>query len=474
VSVKVPKRVFVQWRKISADSYKVSLDLLLTSPLQPTVARDVLSGSVARVLEAFEARHPPRDNVAVGEEEPWAGQWDVAPVPEGALLIGGYKSDAFEEIVEMVAEDLSREGVRGKLDLYQRPETPREPVWITQVETSVRPIGRRVVNGGDRWAAERAAFLRVIEAATDWCLACRPDLGVTVRASGIPDLWVRRADSTLERILALLNDRDHVTLRSIGEDRFRRMTADPFGGDVTLIEGGAWLHRAGWAPAVTAATEFIQRVSNDLVYAFVGPRGASERRGRLARSWLDVRAYEDRLVADAYPVQLLGPEHVGDLPASEWRTTDLPLDRVLVEHVQPGLWFDEVTLDDALQAPTRPRQAVIERARETFDHLLFHDITDEERDRKLKWALANPTVALPDDLHAKVHAFPATPYLGVWDVALVLRDGSVIEDVELGYGGAAIARIAGGREISVDTDDIVDVIDRSASDTPALGDPHAD
>src|SRR3954447_20732931 len=155
MTVKVPTRVFKQWREISADSDKVELDLLLTSRLDPVAATALLSQSVERVLKQFEDA-PPFNDPPIGDEPPFAGQWDVAPVAEGALLVGGYKSDAFEEVVQAIVSDLSGPGVGGKLDIYARPEVPGEPYGIGAIETRIRVQGRRAGFGRERWAAERA------------------------------------------------------------------------------------------------------------------------------------------------------------------------------------------------------------------------------------------------------------------------------------------------------------------------------
>jgi hypothetical protein len=66
-------------------------------------------------------------------------------------------------------------------------------------------------------------------------------------------------------------------------------------------------------------------------------------------------------------------------------------------------------------------------------------------------------VHLPEGIVAKVDALPETPHVHHWNVALVLRDGSVVEDVEIGAGGMAIRRIGGNGN----PDDVVDVLDSS-------------
>ena len=52
--VKLPQRVLRRWRTLSAESYKVSIELLFTSRLEPMAATEALAQSVKRVLQEFE------------------------------------------------------------------------------------------------------------------------------------------------------------------------------------------------------------------------------------------------------------------------------------------------------------------------------------------------------------------------------------------------------------------------------------
>lgn len=65
----------------------------------------------------------------------------------------------------------------------------------------------------------------------------------------------------------------------------------------------------------------------------------------------------------------------------------------------------------------------------------------------------------PSELTEKILSFPET-HMGVQTVALVLRNGRVVEDVQIGWGREVI-RVAGEDGASVDWDDVVDVLDRS-------------
>lgn len=474
MTVTLPKRVLKRWRELSADSYKVRIELLLTSQLEPVAATQVLSRSVKRAVQAFEAKH---GDVPPGADEPFAGEWDVARVPEGAMLIGGYKSDAFEELLQTIVEELGREGVRGTLDLYALPDVPALPAGIGVVEARVRVLGRRVVNGRDRWAANRAALDRVLKAATRWCLEARPDRGVTLQHGAMPALLVRRCDSPYGRLRDVMGDAGWTTLRSVGNDRFRSATVAPDEGRVTIVEGGPVVHRGGWRPSVAGVTEFLRGISADAVYGFV--RRASRvtdaefadgrSTDRLRTSRLDAIAHEERCAPDAFAVQLLGPGYAGRIPAGEgWCETALGAGRVLVEQIDPALWFDELTLEEALRGESVPRRGVVQRARSDFAPILFAEVTSEERERTHAWNMAHPYIRLSEAIVAKVRALPETPYVGHWDVALVLRDGSVVEDVELGFAASIVTRVAGEREFTLDPDEVVDVLDRSTRGPSAV------
>jgi hypothetical protein len=64
-----------------------------------------------------------------------------------------------------------------------------------------------------------------------------------------------------------------------------------------------------------------------------------------------------------------------------------------------------------------------------------------------------------DDLAATIRSFPETS-MGVQTVALVLRDGSLIEDVQVAWG-RDVARVGGSGDFELRADEIVDVLDRS-------------
>ena len=463
--VKLRRRVLTRWREVSAESSKVQIELLLSSKLEPADAARALSASVNRVIGAFDATHA---DAPPGVDEPRAGEWDVLRVPEGAVLIGGYDSDAFEELLQAILEDHGRAGVRGTLDLYALPAPPSPPASIGVIEGHIRVLGRRVIDGVDRWAADRAALDRVLEAATSWCLEARPDRGITLRHGSQPALPLRRCESPYGRLREVMGDSGWTTLRSIGDDRFRSVTAAPNEGRVTIVEAGPIVHRAGWRPSVRAATQLLRLVSEDAVYGFV------RRVSSLASTefaWLStdrlqslslVAAHEERFAPDAFAIQLLGPGYEARIPTrARWRKTELVAGRVLLEHIEPAPWFDELTLEEAVAGESVPRRAVIAAARADLAPILFADLTGQQHAQRHAWRVAHPYIRLSDEIVAQVRALRAPPFVDHWDVALVMRAGRVVEGVELGFAGSVVTMVADERDFTLDPNDIVSVLDRS-------------
>ena len=135
---------------------------------------------------------------------------------------------------------------------------------------------------------------------------------------------------------------------------------------------------AGWAPWT--------------VYAFL-KRGSLLKAAILASSlptdWLDIphmnaltarrEAVEDRLVPHAFGVQLLSGGHREHIPnGPDWRVEPLRSGRALVEHVDPVAWFDGSLVrfgghPNPYYQPFPPTPAVLARAREDFDPILYKD-----------------------------------------------------------------------------------------------------
>ena len=210
---------------------------------------------------------------------------------------------------------------------------------------------------------------------------------------------------------------------------------------------------------MAAVKELFAQVAADLVYARVrrenDPHRAespeTHQADRPRHYYLDAIAYEDHLAPDAYAVQLLGPGYRERLPdGGEWRTTELPGRRVLLEHADPAGWFDEIRLEAAIRGRSVPSSALRAQARASIAPILFPDVeyTDGERPGR-----ARADVWLPQSIVMKTEA------LGASSIALVLDDGGVVEDVELSHRGAVVARIAGDADFEFDPRRVTDAID---------------
>jgi hypothetical protein len=474
--VRLPKRVLKRWRELVTDpnGYDTVIEVVLTSRLDPVAATEVLSQSLNRVLTAFEQTHNEvRPDIG---EVPFAGEWSVTPVPEGALLIGGRKSDAGEEVLQGIVDDLGRHGVSGKLDLYVLPEVPSAPAGIGVIEASLRIAGQRIPGRGrPRWVPDRDALERVIQAGTNWCLEARPDRAVTLGSGANPQLLVRRCESPSERVRAVLHRDFITTFSSIGDDRYRSLVFAPRYGRVTVLEGGPCLHRAGWRPTIDALTDFLSSVCADVVYARVRreadhnravfPEG-SHRRDRLHWYERDAIAYEDHLAPDAFAIQVLGPGYKAKVPTGDdWRRTELSNDRILLQHLDQDAWFREITLEDALKVErpwsgaSVPKPAFLEQARASLAPILFPDVPREPAQETHGQEATHLDVWLPQSIVMQVDQLSPEPHPRLRAVALELNDGGVIQNVELSHDGAVVARIAGSTDFSLDPHTITAVID---------------
>jgi hypothetical protein len=67
-------------------------------------------------------------------------------------------------------------------------------------------------------------------------------------------------------------------------------------------------------------------------------------------------------------------------------------------------------------------------------------------------------VRLSDAIAAKIRGFPESS-MGAHRVALVLRDGRVVEDVQVAWA-SNVVRIAGAEAFDIPLEDVVDVLNR--------------
>jgi hypothetical protein len=469
--VTLPKQVLKRWRQIYDDPDSgpdMVIELLLHSRLDPVQATDAMTRSLARAVAAFEAAHTEPLPDAAGAL-PYPGEWHVTPVPEGALLIGGRKSDdRAGELLETIAADLSAQGIKGKLGLYKLPELPSTRASVSYFEATIRVVGQRTSRRS--WVVDREALERVLRAGVDWCLEARPDRGITVQSGANPTMIVRRCDSPRRRALEVLYREFWTTLRSIGEDRYRSVTAMPLEGRVTVFEAGPCVHHRGWRPTIAALKQFLSLTHADAVYGRVRraedphdaqhPYSAAYEHDRLAHTGANPLAYEDHLARDAYPIQLLGPGYTRPLPtAEEWIATQLGDGHTLLEHSDPAAWFDEITLADAIHRRPLPRTELVERARATLAPILYPRIHWTEL-KPFDDEPAQPPVVLPQSIVTQIQTLPHPAEDDPRHVALVMSDSRILEDVELSPSGAIVIRIAGNKRFTLNPGQVTDVLER--------------
>lgn len=96
-------------------------------------------------------------------------------------------------------------------------------------------------------------------------------------------------------------------------------------------------------------------------------------------------AFENAYVPDAFGIQLLGPGYEGRVPdASDWTRTPAGAGGVILEHADPGAWFDGGLSPFRGLAPTTTRDAIpipelVAQARVDFAGILFtNDVAQEE------------------------------------------------------------------------------------------------
>jgi hypothetical protein len=475
MTVRLTKRVLGRWQKIMADpdhGDDTNIELLLTSQHAPPEASRVLSACLNRATgRFFGAGLEPGPS----GEAPFPGEWSVVPVSDGALLYGGRKCETVEHgefLITAVVAALDRQGVRGKLDLFLQPRPPRPPEAGDCLQASVQVLGRYLDDGHQHhWFAQRSAFEHVAAAATHWCLGSRPDVGITLQAGATPIMLVRRHEVPSQRVREVLYSEWRIYFHSIGTDRFRGLVTSHSDGRVTLIAGGAATGAVSWQATVASMQSFLSEQADRLVYGWVSRMGSISEATYLGslpdtfskgRRWADSgSALAHRLAPDACAIQLLGPTYAPRIPRhSDWHATSLDAGRTLLTHTESEAWLQPPTISERLR-DRDCRAEIAAHARETLAPILNDFAPDDQARRRLheRREAHNPT--LRKALRAKILALPPPSHIDLWEVAFVLDDGTIIENVEVTRSGDIVARIDDDPVITLDLQTVVDVRDRS-------------
>jgi hypothetical protein len=179
----------------------------------------------------------------------------------------------------------------------------------------------------------------------------------------------------------------------VGPTAFRGVGL-PAAGGMTLITGGPGLTHAEWKSELAALRRFLREHADLLVYGYVRRGWAvssffgseefsdwPERANcRFATTGHTDQSFDDVFVPDAFGIQLLGADHADRVPTtSAWRRTPAGPSSLMLEHVDPGAWFDQPfwPIEVLKQRYLTPRPLVPEpppvlvKARADFAPLLF-------------------------------------------------------------------------------------------------------
>lgn len=357
------------------------------------MARDRLAEAIAAVMQP---RLALADAAGPGEQEFRTGHCSLARVPEGVVLRIDEGPDDFEGLLRSIAHELDERGVEGQLSLYESEDIAQPPERIDFFECHLRLDGERVPrviggrNCGALWKPDPAAIEAVTEIGIDWCRENAPELPLSLVVGLLPPATFAAGDDVrpyFEDGIKATGTIGALHLTSSAPDRFRTFALKPGAGRVALLEGGPVVAE-DWRSCVSRMTGAMRRFAPMAVYAYL-KRGSLRLSaiygGSLEADWVEVphmealrrlhEDYEDEFVPDAFGAQLLSAGHQQGFPErGDWRVERLGSARVLVEHVEPALWFD----GSLVPFGGRPREqppapSFVVQAREEFVPILFRD-----------------------------------------------------------------------------------------------------
>jgi hypothetical protein len=420
----VTARVWRVWQERYDESPKATIDLLFQSDIGPAAARSALQHAVDQAVSREDRA---QEELSPEEDPPGIGSWAVASVPEGQLLSVGNKCDVFEPLLKTVVRELTRLGVTGRFDVYESPP-PTYPAWFPGAATHrgahvwLTPPSQPAV---DAPVPDFEDFERVTRTAVDWVLRSSPDVALVVEQLDLPAMPVKRSQDALEIVLDLI-DRQWLTLTSIGESQFRRVVMARNEGRLSLIEGGPVGDHEKIPASLVNLKHFLRAHSSDIAYAFIRAGLALDRTTAptiLAgdERWPRFSYWKPHLTPteppDVFGIQLLGPGHRTVKASPNWTIETLPRDRFLFEHVEPERWFGPMNLEHALAGGEPPSPEQVTEGRIELTDLLFREPVEHQ---------------LPERLLLKLSSLPDH---GDRRVALVLSDGRILENIQIGYFG---------------------------------------
>jgi hypothetical protein len=328
------------------------------------------------------------------------GGFTTVAVPDGVIVDigGGTQDEEFERLLELTVAALERRGVVGRLDLFDETAVEDLPLIAPLVECRLRVLGERYhVRGPQhyRWRADPDAWASLVRAGVEWCLEAEGEISLGVLA--MPRAVLRAKDDAVQLLLSAFegNEATVVDVASRGVDRVRVVAVEQWRYRISLIEAEEAIRPHGWRDAVGDMTVFVKRNSDLMVYALI-KHGCNVLKAGVGSS-LDndwpprpgfgaaVRhelEFEDEYAPDAFAIQLLGPGYAGRVPAGpSWRRTDLAHDRVILEHREPDLWFEQRFPRGRSRNSDQQERTpdVLASARADFTEILFKDTLAEEQ-----------------------------------------------------------------------------------------------
>jgi hypothetical protein len=267
--------------------------------------------------------------------------------------------DEFHVVLPMLVKALERHGIAGRIRVDEPPRRAVLPAHADMLMLGLRVCGRRVRHDDApwayRWEPDAGALRAAVVQAAGWSRGLSSPAQSLI-AGGVDDVGVGRDEDVTDRIVESVLMDGLPTRFSVGEAAaFRAVGLTPVGG-VVLVTGGSGLTQAGWQSELADLTMFLREHADLFVYGYVRRGwnvysavtgdGLSDwpRRedSRFETAGWTSESFDDVLVPDAFAIQLLGPGHAEHVPTtSAWRRTPAGRSSVLLEHVDPGAWFDQ-------------------------------------------------------------------------------------------------------------------------------------
>ncbi len=389
--IRISDRVWKHWEEVEQFD-RPGVDLLFSSGLGEEEALAAVTRAADETIRELETRPPHPTG------EPFStGSWSATPAPKGIALRIDEEPEDFEAVVRGIATRLEASGVDGAFDLLAAEPAPRLPELVDLLECRLRVAGARHHFRGPNWGwrPEPGALAAGVDAAIEWCTANAPKLPLSLAVGLIAPVTIDPSEDVRSFVRHGLETKADVgvaRLTATTPNRFRVASFEPSRGRVSLIEGGSAIGNGAWQPALEGLQAFSRSAASWAVYGFVkrGSRRIDAELGLLFMDWVPVphqsantrlgAAFEDRLVPDAFGLQLLGEGYRARIPdGPDWVHTAVNANAVLVEHGDPEAWFDGQLVPfggqplTSLVEGTAPIPDLVKRARKDFEPILFTD-----------------------------------------------------------------------------------------------------